>query len=175
MRVPGQKFFVPANKKTIAGMARTYKDKFICRFLWDIWVQSARFLRKEALNKFQLWFDTFGRTSKLRYARFPFVLSTVRSTVYRRIERKTPMKLLAIRLGCQTTAAKSLVITTNGFIQRSLTPSIPQRQPCPAPCIVRAVVAIIPNRLTAQLRCTDQNRRDMVRLLRRAELLAPAF
>ena len=25
MRVPGQKFFVPANKKTIAGMARSYK------------------------------------------------------------------------------------------------------------------------------------------------------
>ena len=24
MRVPGQKFFVPANKNTIAGMARSY-------------------------------------------------------------------------------------------------------------------------------------------------------
>jgi hypothetical protein len=24
MRVPGQKFFVPANKQTIAGMARSY-------------------------------------------------------------------------------------------------------------------------------------------------------
>jgi|GEM_PF-5218984 len=26
MRVPGQKFIVPANKKTIAGMARSYMD-----------------------------------------------------------------------------------------------------------------------------------------------------
>ncbi len=28
MRVPGQKFFVPANHQLIAGMARSYKFKF---------------------------------------------------------------------------------------------------------------------------------------------------
>jgi len=28
MRVPGQKFLVPANKKPIAGMARSYKFKY---------------------------------------------------------------------------------------------------------------------------------------------------
>ena len=28
MRVPGQKFLVPANKKTIAGMARSYTVVF---------------------------------------------------------------------------------------------------------------------------------------------------
>jgi len=36
-----------------------------------------------------LRFDTFGRTSKLRYARFPFALSAARSAVYRRGKRKT--------------------------------------------------------------------------------------
>jgi hypothetical protein len=48
------------------------------------------------MNKSQLWFDTFGRTSKLRFARFPFVLSAARSAVYRRSERETLMKQLAI-------------------------------------------------------------------------------
>jgi len=31
MRVPGHKFFVPANKKPIAGMARSYKRKLTRR------------------------------------------------------------------------------------------------------------------------------------------------
>lgn len=43
---------------------------------------------------------------------FPFVLSVARSAMYRRCERKTLMKLLAIRLHPQ--AGKSLVISTNG-------------------------------------------------------------
>ncbi len=29
MRVPGHKFFVPANKKTIAGMARSYNPSIL--------------------------------------------------------------------------------------------------------------------------------------------------